>query len=499
MFKQKRHKALNCVVWFCALFPILILGCGAGSQDESGFLEFSEILYNSGSNDSLEYIEIHNSSSVQLPLKGVTLTGAVHFSFSDSVPDLESDGYIVLTNQPELFSQRFPGIIVTGTYEGRLKNDGEDLEILSATGKTLAQASYGHGQFWPVLANGTGYSLVLTGSDGQEPSNWKSSAVPGGTPGKKNVAASDMVITISEIMPAVVESEGWIELANSSAKAVDVGGWLLMDSLFNSDPMVIASGTMVPANGFLVLKQSEWTGGFFPALSGEHVYLVQTAAGVKTGSAAQLHFPALSVGKTAGISTLSDGTFQIGELTTATPGALNGVQELGSIVFAQIHYNPSLGDPEYVLLHNRSDSNIVLSAVDNSENSWKIEGIDVTFPGGMQLGAHQKLILVRSKDTDTAAYRVQKNVPDSIAILGYTGKLSNNGEMLILKSPSLPVQKGNGQIGYALAWSDVVNYSDRAPWSQEADGLGKSLVRSDLNKAGSDPTAWIISDANPLK
>ena len=48
------------------------------------------------------------------------------------------------------------------------------------------------------------------------------------------------------------KTEDWIELYNTSAIEVDISGWHLSDKAGNPDKWKIPSGTIIPANGYLV-------------------------------------------------------------------------------------------------------------------------------------------------------------------------------------------------------------------------------------------------------
>lgn len=67
-------------------------------------------------------------------------------------------------------------------------------------------------------------------------------------------------ITINEFLPnpsgPSSEDSEWIELFNSDATPADVSGWKLDDEEGGSSPYVIASGSSIPATGFLVFEKS---------------------------------------------------------------------------------------------------------------------------------------------------------------------------------------------------------------------------------------------------
>ena len=82
------------------------------------------------------------------------------------------------------------------------------------------------------------------------------------TPGATNTAR-DVSVFINEFMAANTSTppldpvdgdyEDWIELYNPGADAVDLSGYFLTDNLTNSTQFRIPDGTIIPANGYLVI------------------------------------------------------------------------------------------------------------------------------------------------------------------------------------------------------------------------------------------------------
>lgn len=89
-----------------------------------------------------------------------------------------------------------------------------------------------------------------------------------------------VALVINEIVAAAEVGEDWIELANPNAFAVRADGWALTDDagLPADDPdrpYVIASGTIVPAGGYLVFERdAEGSFGFGFASGGDGASLL---------------------------------------------------------------------------------------------------------------------------------------------------------------------------------------------------------------------------------
>jgi hypothetical protein len=143
-------------------------------SDTQRYLVVSEIMYHPAEAGIEEFIELMNiSESITLDLAGISFTSGISFSFAAG-------------------TMLAPGarLIVSGSdFLGgsALSNGGETIKIDDATGSTVQEFTYGDKAPWPEEADGTGHSLVLinpaTNPDHSEPANWRSSTVPGGSPG----------------------------------------------------------------------------------------------------------------------------------------------------------------------------------------------------------------------------------------------------------------------------------------------------------------------------
>ncbi len=103
--------------------------------------------------------------------------------------------------------------------------------------------------------------------------------------------ASDTPVVINEIMASnsstVPDPQGeyddWIELHNISSQPVDLSGWHLSDEPYNPRKWAFPPGTIIPADGYLLVWADEDTtdtpglhASFKLSASGEEVYLADT-------------------------------------------------------------------------------------------------------------------------------------------------------------------------------------------------------------------------------
>ncbi|HSQ42793.1 MAG TPA: lamin tail domain-containing protein [Fibrobacteraceae bacterium] len=488
--------------WVC-ITPMVTLSlsffaCGGGgsgnNNDEPGLgeLVFSEIMYNAGGTDTLEYVELYNGTDTAISMANLILAGGVDYQFSANAPVLESGDYLVLTGDTAAFRDRY-GESAYGPWTGNLDNSGESLKLKDSTGDEIISMEYSNDPPWPGMADGGGYSLVFVGDDQNSGTSWLASSETGGSPGSKNSAADEITVRVNEVLPGGNSDGGWVELYNSSSESVDIGGWWLTDDIESGAQLTIPSGTSISGNGYVVFAEADWGTSFYPSMTGESVYLVKA----NTGSSSGLVYPALDSGISAGVITLTDGSLTMGPLASTSSGATNGTAKVGPLAFSEIMYHPADGGYEYLEIQNLTDEAITLSDASDAQKTWKVTGVDFSFPTGAEIAANGKVVLVSKDDADTAVFRSAKAVPDSVPVYGYDGKLSNSGETIIIKQPLIQVAKSDGSTDYANAWSDVAAYSDSDPWPSSPDGDGSSLTRVDFTLSGSDAEAWDAGDQTP--
>lgn len=155
----------------------------------------AEIAAGYDSANDFEYIELLNVSAQSVDLSGVTLGDAVTFNFSLGDPTaltLPAGGRVVVVENLNAFLARYgnnPAVKIAGVFTGNFSNGGELVTVRAANNAIIQQFTYADTEPWPVDAD-FGYSLVfnrpaenLSQTSG---SNWRSSALIGGTPGLAN-------------------------------------------------------------------------------------------------------------------------------------------------------------------------------------------------------------------------------------------------------------------------------------------------------------------------
>lgn len=190
-----------------------------------GTATFTELHPFPASDDGSEWVELHNPMVLDLDLSGWTLTGAVEWTFPEGTR-IPAGGFLVVAEQPARL-----GAEALGPWEGRLADQGERIELVSRSGRVIDSLEYGTTPVWPVLADGSGFTLSKRDHDAASDrgENWTASTVAGGTPG----ASNDLdPLTPPLVLPLVAEDAEWQVLADGTAPpedwtapAFDDSGW----------------------------------------------------------------------------------------------------------------------------------------------------------------------------------------------------------------------------------------------------------------------------------
>ena len=474
----------------------------------------SEIMYNAADGSTLEWVEIYiaggkdmdNMQNFQLHL-----SGAVDYTFPGE--PLSKGEYIVVANDLAKFKETYPNFAgrLFGPWENastvKLANEGDVVNV-KVMGEGDVSCAFSNEPPWPSLADGKGRTLVYKGGNAAQPNSWAASKTPNGNPGVGNDEwITPATVRINEIMPNVNGENAWIELYNIGTEAVDVAGWTLQIKR-RKQTLTIKSGTVssvIPAKGYVKLDAVD---NFENPEDPEHSELVVSPQGGEfylrgplEGEESSIWVPA-SMGP-SGVVDLSDGSTAQGPLALATPGAANSALQIGSVYINEIHYHPDESSAipfEFMELYNNSDNDIILYSSTVSKG-WKVEGINLEFSNSTTFAAHSLMLLIPAAlDPVVAAntgitnwgpdlVRKSYSIPNDVAIVTYSGKLSNRSETIAVKEPY--AKDGDGvNASYFYIWHDATLYSDNWPGLKEADGAGFSLQRVSTETMGYEASAW---------
>ncbi|MEZ6116062.1 MAG: lamin tail domain-containing protein [Pirellulaceae bacterium] len=241
---------------------------------QDGRPELGEMALNGS---EFEFIEIRNVSDSPINLDGVRFeqvsvggdAQGVVFSFSNQT--LAPGSSTVVVRNRAAFESRYGTDLPMASGNngvggqaaefggGRLGDGGEQITLVAADGQLIEQVTYADDGIWPERADGAGSSLERLSSlaDGNLGTSWVASERIGGSPGIGYAPAAPSVV-ISEVLansnaPAVDQ----VELYNVTNQAIDISGWFVSDSANHLEKHTLPAGSLVPANGYLVLSETE--------------------------------------------------------------------------------------------------------------------------------------------------------------------------------------------------------------------------------------------------
>jgi hypothetical protein len=495
------------------------------------FLRITEIMYNPAdtcepNDENTEYIELRKRGPGTINLNLVKFDKGIDFTFGPNT--LSGNQHILVVKDINAFETKYgTGYYIAGQYTGSLDNGGERIRLLDAVGTTILDFNYKDG--WRSIADGDGYSLTIINPTNIDVNSWKykeswrASAYVNGSPGwdDSGIIPNPGDIVINEVMShSHAGAPDWIELYNTTASSIDIGGWYLSDSDSNVMKYRFATGTSIPANGYLVVSEdvnfgeaATDPGKLIPfALSenGEVVILTSAldANSMLTGYREKEDFGASETGVSFGrYYKSSTDSYNFVPMDHNTPGAANAYPKVGPIVITEIMYHPDWptggnyvnDEYEYIELRNTSGASVTL--YDSVENApWKFtSGIDYTFPSppsAVTIPAGGRILVVKNP----TAFNWRYPGLSSITYGPYNGWLANDGEQLELGKPGDLDELAQRQ--YIRV--ERVNYSDGShpgdepdQWPINADGLGKSLTRTSQSLYGNDPNNWTAATPTP--
>ncbi len=243
---------------------------------------------------------------------------------------------------------------------------------------------------------------------------------------------------------------------------------------------IIPTTLFVPGENTIAVELHQESSGssdisFDLILRGE----IDTSAGANLTKPVLISEPALLKARAYDIATGSWSPLNTAFFTVDTVPA-----DATNVVISELHYHPAEpATPEEIAVSRDRDNyefvellNIGPRSIDLSDVEFS-DGIVFVFPPNTVLGAGARAIVVRNEAAFTARYG---ELPDGVVIGQYSGRLSNDGEQVILTSSST---------------GDLHNftYNDQAPWPTLPDGDGHSLVLVEPASGPdhAEPTSWL--------
>ena len=517
----------------CVL-SLIILTC---VSKLSATLVPTEIMYHPQDSDDYEYIEFLNAGNSAISLEGYHFTNGITFVFP--AISLEPGSFLIIVRDPTFFTAKYqvpsspyytPDLFVAGFWDGGLKNSGEDLELLDASGAVVFSLKYDDEEEfgWPKKPDGEGSSLELKKpyeyaaitdiADRkkylEKPSNWRSSAAFQGNPGSHGSAAEDTVI-INEILANTdTEITDSVELYNPTESTIDISGWFLSDSTNNYEKYQIPANTELAPGQYLVFNEThfnpegEWKNGLaanpgpndfsFSGNKGDEVYLtISNDQGVLTGIADSVEFGPTLSGESLGRWPNAKGDFIA--MDSFTSEAANSGPRIGPILISEIMYHPNVEEEdffEYIEIYNSGEAAQDLSL-------WTLEdAVEFIFPQGTVLQPGEYLLVTGIDPVSTdfvTSFRTFYRIDESLPMLGpWAGSLNNSADHIKLYRRDVNgdflTDPDTLEVFQPLVLEDEVAYQDSGDWPKRADGTGPSLSRKSITDLGTDPDSWRSSN-----
>lgn len=495
-------------------------------------LALTELMYSPAStpgsttNDAaqFEYLELMNTGTQTLDLRGFRFTKGIQFDFAtNKVTSLRPGERVVVARDPAAMVSRYGNIAnLAGPYSGSLANQGERLTLIGRMQELVFDFSYDPG--WYPATDGLGFAMVPV-QEGQPgaalstAAGWRPATTLGGTPGLPEPGAlrfPDVVINevLTRASAPLVDS---IELYNRGTTEADIGGWFLSDDR-HTPKYAIPLGTRLAPGGYYVVTEVAFDrnpgqpSSFNLSASGEEVYLFSAdAVGRLTGYCQGYSFGAALKGVSFGRYVTSTGEEHFVAQAARTLGASNSLPRVGPVVISEIQYHPpdvftnnafwDNTEDEFIELSNVGSFNVNLFDPSAPTNTWRLrDAVNYTFPTNQFMGPGTRLLVVSfdpvTDPSGAARFRSRYGLSAGVRLFGpFQGKLANSSASVELVQPDTIGSSTNLITTSVLV--DKVHYRDDFPWPAGADGLGFSLQRRVETDYGNDPTNWVAALPSP--
>ncbi|MBN1577490.1 MAG: lamin tail domain-containing protein [Chitinispirillaceae bacterium] len=453
--------------------------------------------------DSIEFIELKNVGSTELPLGTVAFTEGVRYAFPDDAK-LDAGAFIVLASDSETFKRRYPDVDLYGEYADNLSNTGEKVVVFDiASDVQLIVIDFNDNNPWPKVADGDGYSIVPVSANPDrtqdDPAAWRCSRRVGGSPG----ADDPGIVLVNEVLTHTDPPDyDAIELYNPGDEPVDVGGWYLTDRKVDPIKFRIPDSTFIAAGGYVFFDETDFNAdstfaSFNLNSHGEEVWLVADERGCTQGYCHGFTFGEIENGISFGRHVTSTGREVFVAQKDVTLGEANSGPLVGPLVISEIMYHSADNAGDFIEITNVSGQEVKLYHPDYPDTTWKVSGIGFRFPPNSVIKTDESVVIATDSISDKA-FRTRYDVPDDVQIFTMTGGLKNGSENLKLLKPEDPYVEDSTKSTtpvYPYMLIDEVEYSDGSNWPS-ADGNGMSLHRKP-GTYGDDRANWSAGSPSP--
>jgi hypothetical protein len=298
-------------------------------------------------------------------------------------------------------------------------------------------------------------------------------------------------IVVSEVLTHSPGTRDWVELHNTTDRAIDISGWQMQDRSLNT--YTVPADTWIDAQGYWVAYQStDFPFGF--EARGDDISLIATVQGIPTGFAQYHSLPAVPAQMTLIRRVSSVDQIEMVPSAEPTLGFANAAPVvIGPLVITEIMYKPAQGSQsgQYIEVCNISDS--------TANANWLVRGAILHNPE-ISLSPGERVLV--AKDPNALA-QIYPNLPADAKIVGpFDGMLSEAVTNVMLMAYDfedrryLTVDAVQYNSGYPLdreLWPAFWSWF----WPETANGQGDALHRIRLEDYANDPANWEAAAPTP--
>lgn len=159
------------------LLPLLFMAISWSAQAQ---LVITEIFYNLPGQDSMEFVEIYNTSTTDINLTGYTMQSRF---VSTALPAITLNGgeFVTMTSDSAAFVRAYgtPGY---SWGSNNLTNSADSIKLFDNNGMLLDEVNYSSSDPWPAGTSGQGASLSFCDPtmDNADPLLWRASTLSAG-------------------------------------------------------------------------------------------------------------------------------------------------------------------------------------------------------------------------------------------------------------------------------------------------------------------------------
>jgi hypothetical protein len=344
-------------------------------------LRITEIMYhprNTGNiNDpNEEFIELTNIGPTTLNLNLVKFTEGIEFTFP--AIDLAQDEHVVVVKDIAAFKAQYgQSVTIAGQYTGSLANNGEDIRLEDAIGRTILDFEFKDG--WHQITDGDGFSLTMIEPDDSAAgwseeglvAHWKLDDNPGSTIAINSASTNDGILHGNPVW-TTGRIDGALSFDGSGdyVSAGPVGA--LAGDTFTAQAWVRTDASAGIWNPILAQKDSGNNGYFFYVANDKPSFYI-VSGGVSKANVVSpdiinadqwYHVAVTNDGST--LKLYVDGQLKDSEASAGYAGVNENV-DIGSVTTASLYYKGLIDD---VRIYNRPVSESEFQEASNPMLRW---------------------------------------------------------------------------------------------------------------------------------